>query len=230
CNGGPPFCSGGSDEGLNLAALDCDSGDPAGSTFACSPGIEVSASTLCDGNRDCPGGDDETTTICENKCLLPYYGGCNYTQNCQTTEFDVGCRVCLPGFVDNPLFGISMPNERPCLLEIGLERTTYIGSETTRVTEQICAVLFVDPADFVNGINGVFEAIRVDFGLAITPVIVAEISSSVASPTNAAQAVDFEVTPDTVTLSASQTRVCVQFDVTDDVEVDPNEVFNVALT
>ena len=33
-----------------------------------------------------------------------------------------------------------------------------------------------------------------------------------------------------MTLSASQTRVCVQFDVTDDVEVDPNEVFNVALT
>ena len=38
------------------------------------------------------------------------------------------------------------------------------------------------------------------------------------------------MTTDTVTLSASQTRVCVQFDVTDDVEVDPNEVFNVALT
>ena len=25
CNGGTPFCSGGSDEGLNLAALDCKS-------------------------------------------------------------------------------------------------------------------------------------------------------------------------------------------------------------
>ena len=57
------------------------------------------------------------------------------------------------------------------------------------MTEQICAVLFVDPADFVNGINGVFEAIRVDFGLAITPVIVAEISSSVAPPPNAAQGI-----------------------------------------
>jgi hypothetical protein len=165
-----------------------------------------------------------------DKCLIPYYGGCNYTQNCTTSEFDVGCRVCLRGFVDNPLFGTGIPSERPCLLEIGLERTTYTGSETDGITEEICAVLLVDPADFVNGIIGVFEAIRVDFNLANSPVIVAQITSIVVSRPNAAQAIDFEVTTFPVTLSVDQTRDCIQFGVADDVVVDPGEVFDAILT
>ena len=37
-----------------------------------------------------------------DKCLTPYYGGCDYTRVCITSEFDVNCGNCLPGFATNP--------------------------------------------------------------------------------------------------------------------------------
>ena len=37
-----------------------------------------------------------------DKCLAPYYGGCDYTRVCLTSEFDVNCGNCLPGFATNP--------------------------------------------------------------------------------------------------------------------------------
>jgi len=77
-------CMGGSDEGENLVALDCGKNVPyifmfliftccsnilfAGEqAFFCSPGEPVPLTALCDGNQDCTGGDDETTTLCESE-------------------------------------------------------------------------------------------------------------------------------------------------------------------
>ena len=78
---------------------------------------------LCDGNADCANGDDETTTLCDSelqsliiltnysfqhtflyvdKCMLPYYGGCDYTESCISTTFDVNCGDCLPGYFRHP--------------------------------------------------------------------------------------------------------------------------------
>ena len=65
---GSRICSGGSDEGDNLVALECDPiNNLLRGQFACSPGIFVQLSDLCDGNRNCDNGDDETTTICESE-------------------------------------------------------------------------------------------------------------------------------------------------------------------
>ena len=85
--------------------------------FACSPGDLIDVLQLCDGNEDCEGGDDETTALCESEsvyyvvvghhyhlylslivCLLPYYGGCSFTRECETSELDVNCNSCLEGF------------------------------------------------------------------------------------------------------------------------------------
>ena len=33
-----------------------------------------------------------------DKCLIPYYGGCPTSRECITSEFDVNCGNCLPGF------------------------------------------------------------------------------------------------------------------------------------
>lgn len=33
-----------------------------------------------------------------DKCLLPYYGGCPLTRECVTSEFDINCGACLPGY------------------------------------------------------------------------------------------------------------------------------------
>lgn len=35
--------------------------------FACTSGEDVNLDQLCDGNRDCGGGDDETTPLCESE-------------------------------------------------------------------------------------------------------------------------------------------------------------------
>ena len=77
-------------------------------------------SALCDGTDNCGGGNDETTALCESqqktenlsltlfscfptdKCRLPYYGGCPYTRECITSEFDVNCGACLSGFIQDP--------------------------------------------------------------------------------------------------------------------------------
>ena len=95
------------------------------SFFVCTPNIQnITISQLCDGHANCDRGEDETTTLCESefisyeqaintlillplylttdKCLIPYYGGCSYTRECITSEFDVNCGGCLPGFVENP--------------------------------------------------------------------------------------------------------------------------------
>ena len=32
-----------------------------------------------------------------DKCRLPYYGDCDYTRECVTTEFGQNCGNCLPG-------------------------------------------------------------------------------------------------------------------------------------
>ena len=37
-----------------------------------------------------------------DKCLLPYYGGCSYSRECQTATFQASCGDCLPGFVSDP--------------------------------------------------------------------------------------------------------------------------------
>ena len=34
--------------------------------FECTSGENVLLDQLCDGNRDCGGGDDETTPLCES--------------------------------------------------------------------------------------------------------------------------------------------------------------------
>jgi len=50
-------------------------GNPVGSTvplFLCQPET-VTLDLLCDGNDDCPGGDDETTPLCESKQFLVFY-------------------------------------------------------------------------------------------------------------------------------------------------------------
>ena len=38
--------------------------------FQCTSGENVTVDTLCDGNQDCMGGDDETTPLCESEPLL----------------------------------------------------------------------------------------------------------------------------------------------------------------
>lgn len=37
-----------------------------------------------------------------DKCLLPYYGGCDLTRKCMSHRFYVRCGGCLEGFVPNP--------------------------------------------------------------------------------------------------------------------------------
>ena len=34
--------------------------------------------------------------ISADKCLLPYYGGCDYTRECETSRLQVTCGDCLP--------------------------------------------------------------------------------------------------------------------------------------
>ena len=58
---GTQDCPGGSDESVNLVALECSD-----QRFACSPGVFVPLTALCNGTDECVGGDDETTTICES--------------------------------------------------------------------------------------------------------------------------------------------------------------------
>ena len=70
-------------------------------------------------------------------------------------------------------------------MEVGLKRDTYNATETEGLTELICAVLFVDPDDFVNGIDGVFDAIWTDFNLISDPVISVQLSSFVLTPPDA---------------------------------------------
>ena len=37
-----------------------------------------------------------------DKCLAPYYGGCDYTKECMNSRYSVSCGGCLPGFVEIP--------------------------------------------------------------------------------------------------------------------------------
>ena len=46
--------------------------------FACSPGILIDVLQLCDGNEDCTGGDDETTTLCESESVYYMVVGHHY--------------------------------------------------------------------------------------------------------------------------------------------------------
>lgn len=107
--------------------------------FVCTQGEIVGMAMLCDGNRDCSNGDDETTSLCESKtfynsycidnshilshtdkCRLPYYGGCPKTRECITSEFDVNCGFCLLGYMEDP----DMP-ERDCLGLCSLHHIIY---------------------------------------------------------------------------------------------------------
>ena len=36
--------------------------------------------------------------IFTDKCLLPYYGSCSFTRECESTDLDVNCRFCRPGW------------------------------------------------------------------------------------------------------------------------------------
>ena len=70
-------------------------------------------------------------------------------------------------------------------VEIGLERNFYTGSESTGVTEEICAVVFIDENEFSGGIDGVRESFRNDFG--VTNIVVdATITSRSSTGPNAA--------------------------------------------
>ena len=42
-------------------------GLPGGPMFVCTPGENIGMEMLCDGNRDCDNGNDETTSLCESK-------------------------------------------------------------------------------------------------------------------------------------------------------------------
>ena len=37
-----------------------------------------------------------------DKCLLPYYGGCDLTRKCMSHRFGVRCGGCLEGFIIDP--------------------------------------------------------------------------------------------------------------------------------
>jgi hypothetical protein len=70
-------------------------------TFQCSSTEEyLLIDALCNGVKDCENGEDETNVLCENKCLMPYYGGCPYDRECIPSETGVSCGDCLPGFVE----------------------------------------------------------------------------------------------------------------------------------
>ena len=96
-----------------------NSEDPINSEFVCTPGNNIGVTLLCDGFNDCGNGNDETTVLCESehpintsilivsvshtdKCRVPYYGGCSFTRECITSEADVNCGDCLPGFMEDP--------------------------------------------------------------------------------------------------------------------------------
>ena len=46
-----------------------------------------------------------------DKCLAPYYGGCDYTKECMNSRYSVSCGGCLPGFVE-------IPGETSCSSEL----------------------------------------------------------------------------------------------------------------
>ena len=46
-----------------------------------------------------------------------------------------------------------------CTVEIGLEFRTYVGSENTGETEEICITYFADDSDFANGISGLIQSV-----------------------------------------------------------------------
>ena len=74
-------------------------------------------------------------------------------------------------------------------MEIGLERTFYVGSESAQITEQICAVLYIDTGLFVGGLAGVVNAIRNDYFDGNTTVRIAvggQIQSLTSTAPNAA--------------------------------------------
>ena len=70
-------------------------------------------------------------------------------------------------------------------MEVELERNIYSATETEGLTEEICAILLVDPDDFVNGTDGVFDAIMHDFDLTSDPVISVQLSSFISTPPDA---------------------------------------------
>ncbi len=37
-----------------------------------------------------------------DQCLLPYYGGCSYTEICESDEISENCNSCLPGYYRIP--------------------------------------------------------------------------------------------------------------------------------
>ena len=78
----------------------------------------------------------------------------------------------------------------PPTVEIGLERTLYFGSESAQITEQICAVLYVDTDLFDGGLAGVVNAIRIDYSQNNNNIVVdAQIQSLLSSEPNAASSI-----------------------------------------
>ena len=56
------------------------------------------------------------------------------------------------------------------IVEIGLERLFYTGSEENGQTEEICAVILANDATFVNGVAGVFNSLNLaSISATITP-------------------------------------------------------------
>ena len=42
-------------------------------TFVCSPTESVELMSICDGNKDCTGGEDERFTLCKSERVLPIH-------------------------------------------------------------------------------------------------------------------------------------------------------------
>ena len=107
-----------------------------------------------------------------DKCLLPYYGGCSYTRICVTSEFDVNCRNCFPGFfqigTNQICFGNSLIflilheylflklHIHLCLfllVGIRLEQSTYSVREDAGNVE-VCAILMPIDGDQILSVTG----------------------------------------------------------------------------
>ncbi|CAI8052154.1 Sodium/calcium exchanger 2 [Geodia barretti] len=112
------LCSGGQDEGENIASLDCTN-----DVFTCKTGETVGLSDLCDGEADCSNGRDETSPLCENKCRAPYKGGCaELNRECSYTELDASCDECIAGYTE--VVGYCVQG-----LTLGTEKSLYSVKE-----------------------------------------------------------------------------------------------------
>lgn len=60
--------------------------------FVCTPGTNVNLDQLCDGNNDCPGGDDETVLLCESKLKFSIHMAAKCRHNISLSPFGLKYR------------------------------------------------------------------------------------------------------------------------------------------